>query len=260
MTDLASEVAMVTRRLTDLLDTRLPGQLEALYLVGSVALGDYRPGQSDVDFVAVLADPPADHASALADIHAALARDCPAIDCDGIYLRVGELSVAPAGHGVEARAGKIDPHSAAERHPVTWLILAEAGIALRGRAPSPGWIAADPLAAAAYSRDNLERYWRPWLEARRSLLSRQGLSLLSSDTVVWGCLGLARLAATIATGSVPSKSGAGEWARKAFPQHARILDESLRLRQGESSASSYRSPLTRKRDLIAFMQAVLARP
>jgi predicted nucleotidyltransferase len=36
-----------------LVDDQLPGRIRGLYLHGSLALGDYRPGRSDVDFVAV---------------------------------------------------------------------------------------------------------------------------------------------------------------------------------------------------------------
>lgn len=256
MTELMPSVAVVTDRLIDLLDARLPGQLEAFYLVGSLALGDYRAGSSDIDFVAVLAG--SHDAAMLAQIHAGLAREHPGIDCDGIYLRPGELSASPGGSGIEARAGAIDPHSTAERHAVTWLTLADAGIALRGPAPDALWIAADRDAAIRHSRANLEDYWRPWLDRRRRLLSSAGLTLLQSDTVTWGGLGIARLHATIATARAPSKSSAGEYALRAFPGHARIIVESLRLRREPSRPSTYHSPFTRRRDAIAFMDAVLA--
>jgi predicted nucleotidyltransferase len=39
------------------LDESAPGIVEAVYLTGSVALDDYRPGVSDIDFVAVSAEP-----------------------------------------------------------------------------------------------------------------------------------------------------------------------------------------------------------
>ena len=39
------------------LDKALPGRLEGLVLFGSLALDDYRPGQSDVDFLALASVP-----------------------------------------------------------------------------------------------------------------------------------------------------------------------------------------------------------
>lgn len=253
MTERAPSITAVTGRLIELLDAHLPGRLVAFYLTGSIALGDYWEGRSDIDFIAVLAG--AHDAAVLGAVHAGLAGQYPHVDCDGIYLRSGELSQPPGGVGIEGRGGRVNSHSAAERHPAAWLILADAGIALRGRAPDHRWIAADRAAAIDYSRRNLDSYWRPWLEIRRRLLSP---ALLRGDGVTWGCLGIARLHATIATGRVPSKSAAGEHALAAFPGHARILEESLRLRREPARASLYRSPLTRRRDAIAFMADVLA--
>jgi len=249
-------VIAMTRHFLTLLDTQLPGQLEAFYLVGSIAHGDYREGQSDVDFVAVLAEPV--DLSALATAHAELARAFPGRDCDGIYLRPGELSQPPCGQGIEVRAGKVNSTSVDERHPVVWLILADSGIALRGRVPDASWIASDRAAAIVYSQANLQSYWRRWVEKRRLLISPAGALLLTDFAIAWGCLGIARLHATIVTGSVPSKSGAGEYALTAFPDHARIITEALRLRRAPAAPSPYRSPLTRRRDLILFMDAVLA--
>ena len=42
----------------DAVDDEAPGLVERLYLTGSVALGDFRPRESDVDFVAVVAARP----------------------------------------------------------------------------------------------------------------------------------------------------------------------------------------------------------
>jgi predicted nucleotidyltransferase len=36
------------------LDRALPGRVEGLYVVGSAAMGAFRPGRSDVDFVAIV--------------------------------------------------------------------------------------------------------------------------------------------------------------------------------------------------------------
>jgi len=38
-------------------DARHPGRLTGLYLVGSIALGDFKPGRSDIDVVVVTSDP-----------------------------------------------------------------------------------------------------------------------------------------------------------------------------------------------------------
>ena len=42
------------QRYLRLADRLLPGMITGFYVTGSVALGAYRPGRSDIDFVAVL--------------------------------------------------------------------------------------------------------------------------------------------------------------------------------------------------------------
>lgn len=255
MQDLSPLARTVTDQLIGRLDQRLPGLLEAFYVVGSIALGDYRQGHSDIDFVAVLSGPV--QATKLGAIHAQLAADFPAIDCDGIYLQRNELFAPAQGRGPEARAGEVIAASTGERHAVTWLTLAEAGIALRGPEPRTGWIASSRDAAIAYSRSNLKIYWKPWLDARRALWKPAGWSLLKDDVVQWGCLGIARLHDTIATGHVASKTDAGEFAMTEFPGHVAIIREALHLRRHPDTASTYSNPLVRRRELIAFMDAVL---
>ena len=255
MVDIPSGVQAVTAALIGLIDARLPGQLEAFYLTGSVAQDDYREGLSDIDFVAILGAPPG--IAALSAVHADLVLRHRRPDCDGIYLLAGELGMPSSGEGVSVRGGQVRAASADERHPVAWLMLADHGIALRGRQPDSAWIAADRAAAIEYSRRNMQSYWRNWLAARRRLVSMAGMALLSDDAVTWGALGVARLHATIATGRVPSKTGAAEYALSAFPAHARIITEGLRLRTTPETRSSYGTPLARRRELIAYMDAVI---
>jgi predicted nucleotidyltransferase len=47
-----------------MVDAEVAGLVEGLYLVGSVALGDFRPASSDIDFVAVTASHPSPEALA----------------------------------------------------------------------------------------------------------------------------------------------------------------------------------------------------
>lgn len=56
-------------------EARCPGRLRGLYLVGSIALDDFQPGRSDVDFVSVTREPVT--CDDVAPIHAALATLLP---------------------------------------------------------------------------------------------------------------------------------------------------------------------------------------
>ena len=92
------------RRYLRLADRLLPGRIVCLYLVGSVALGAFRPGESDIDFVAAVeGDLDAAEVRRLRLLHAATAlrSASPSIArgnltapgvCNGVYVRATDLS------------------------------------------------------------------------------------------------------------------------------------------------------------------------
>lgn len=86
------------RRHAALLEEHLPGVVHGVYLVGSVALGDLRPGRSDLDTVTVVERElgPADGPS-LTAVHAALAPARVGIAYDTTCVPVGWLAGPPPG-------------------------------------------------------------------------------------------------------------------------------------------------------------------
>ena len=55
---LPTVVRDTVRAYLEAVDAAAPGLVGGFYLVGSVALGDFRPDSSDIDFVAVVEVPP----------------------------------------------------------------------------------------------------------------------------------------------------------------------------------------------------------
>src|SRR4051812_5479776 len=93
-------------------DEEAPALVEGLYLTGSVALGDFRLHESDVDFVAVTARRPDERCLAgLARAHARLQERCPAPDFEGIYVTWEDLtrSAAQRRLGPSAHGGRFWP-------------------------------------------------------------------------------------------------------------------------------------------------------
>ncbi len=86
-----------------------PDLVEGFYAIGSAALDDFRPGASDVDFVAVTTTAPTDlQVAALTRIHARMSRR-PILD--GIYTTWPDLARDPG----QASPG---PHAYGRRfHP-----------------------------------------------------------------------------------------------------------------------------------------------
>ena len=90
------------------------------------------------------------------------------------------------------------------------------------------------------------------------LASRDGLASLGPWATEWGVLGVTRLHHTLAGGEITSKYGAGLYAMRRFPlRWHRVIVEALRIRRGDPGRSIYRTPLGRRRDLLAYVAAVI---
>jgi hypothetical protein len=253
-------VGDVTRRYLELADEALPGRVTGLYILGSVALDDYRPGQSDVDFLAVTDEPLTEgDASTVGSVHERLREAVPSPAFEGLYVTSAQLASDPAEvegvlthHDGEVR---FRPEGA---NPVLWQTVAQAPVAVRGPEAPEVWT--DTAALQSWVRTNLDEYWVDWVARQRKLLGR-GTMLLGDWAVAWGVLGIPRLHYTLATGKVTSKAGAGEYALTTFDDvWSPIIIEALRLRreEGEQSEDYRRRPLTRRRDALSFMDHVLA--
>src|SRR5262245_16589450 len=102
-------VQEITNAFLEAIDIEVPALVEGLYLVGSLALDDFRPHSSDIDFVAITADPP-DTSSLLAlkRVHSRLAERWRRPFFDGIYVTWKDLWNDPAqtGSGPYSQAGR----------------------------------------------------------------------------------------------------------------------------------------------------------
>ncbi|MFI6998988.1 aminoglycoside adenylyltransferase domain-containing protein [Nocardia sp. NPDC050175] len=243
-------------------DAEAPGLIEGLYLEGSLALNDFRPHTSDIDFVAITAKPPnPTEFDALERAHAALRERQRHPFFDGIYLTWSDLAAGPqaTGERPSSNSGRLAKLGGGQHNPVTWHTLAEHGVTLRGPAAADVDIWTDPDALAAWQNTNLDEYWAAGLTRAAQLLSKDGLFLLTDYATAWTVTGIARLHYTIATGDITSKEGASRHALQSFPRHwHRIVDEALRLRRNDSRRSLYRNRLARRRDILAFGHMAIA--
>lgn len=238
-------------------DQEAPGLVEGLYLVGSVALSDFRRHESDIDFVAVTATRPDEPAlDAQRRAHSALEARYPRPSFEGIYVMREDLARAPelSAPALSWHDGRIELDSFA-LDPVTWHTLACHGIPARGPAAADLDVWIDRDALASWTLGNLESYWRPWRVRYAS--SSQGAAL-DPWAAAWGVLGVTRLHYTLATGEITSKTGAGLYALETFgAEWHRVIEECLRIRAGVDGPSSYGSPSSRRRDALAYMGRVI---
>lgn len=233
---LPEPAAGVVDRFLARLDRAVPGAVGGFYVVGSIALGGFRAGRSDIDFVATLDRPLT--AADLGALRSAHRRSwvegvirgfaCPPhswpLACNGLFLRAGDLAspplaVTPIAAQVAGRFA-VAPGQGFDRNHVTWWTLAHKGIAVRGPSPEHLGVHLDDAGLRAWTAANLISYWRPWAAAiagAGTATWRIRLTQMHARRLAaWGVLGTARMHATIRSGTVISKEQAGEYALDVF--------------------------------------------
>lgn len=264
------EAQTVIRMLLRELDERSPGVIRDVYIGGSIALGDARPGRSDVDLVLVRPGG-VDNAQTMAVLEPVLAwiREMyPEPVIDGIVLSASDLAAGP--DRIEGNRPVIEGsvpelrEDGSQRNPVTWATLRQSGIAWRGVPLPEADLWYDREALVTWTHRNLNEYWRPWLASHGRPLSRGGIALLGPSAVEWGVLGVTRLHATIETGDIVSKYRAGEYALEHFPDRFhRVIREAMRIRAGADAEGAIppslygRNRLQRRADARAFVATVI---
>lgn len=250
----ASTIDLATGHFVGLLQRNTGDLVTGLHLIGSIADGDFRPGMSDLDFVAVLPRPLSDEdAEALVLVHRSYRTDPTLPRLDGIWLTGAELGAGPdaIGDGPTSQQGDFLIAARGNRNPVTWHALRQA-VPLIGELDREAlW--QDQERLIAWVCENADTYWRRWLRHASGFTP----AMLGRAAPMWGVLGISRLAYTSATGDIASKSAAGEWALTAFdPRWRPIIEEALAYRRGQPS--NYGNPFARRRDALAFVAMAIA--
>ncbi len=233
---LPPDVAERIDRLLDLLDEALPDVVSGLHLVGSVALGDYQPGHSDIDLVVVTRHPLGEADVPVIDEVHRREREAAGSGgpIEGSYLTTASLATTADAlvPSVSHREGVTGYGPDVEVNPVTWRTLVRHAIAVRGN-PTSDWMR-DPKdrAVAAYCRKNLVDYWEPLLSAAADVDPATAPTVPAS-ALEWLALGPIRLAHTIQTGEIISKSVAGaKMLELVFDEERPSFDAALATRSG----------------------------
>lgn len=230
------------------------GLIEGLHLRGGLGFGEWVPGRSDIDFVAVLTRRPstADVASIQA-AHEAVRTDQPTVDFDGMHLLTADLRADPelCPDVPCVLHGWFEPAAPYDLSPVAWHELAHHGVTVHGAPVADIWT--DDAALRDFTRGNLDTYWRDQAES----LAKFPAEAASDASCEWVVLGVARLHHLLVTGAQTTKTRAGEWGLAFYdPSWHPVLREALRLRTGVGEPS-YHDTAQRGRDTAAFAAYVV---
>jgi len=216
---------VVLARLVPLLHAAVANELLGLYAFGSAVTGDFEPGVSDVDLVAVLAeDPRASVVDDLAEVHRRLVEELPAWNDRIEVVYVSSRALA----GFRERswpAARISPGEAF--HAVTvdpswvldWYRVRELDVPVLG---PPATEIIPPISNDEY-RNAVRTHllaWPPTADAHPTRGS-QAYAILTM------CRGLM----TLRTDRYSSKREAARWAAAELPSHAPLIADAVRWRE-----------------------------
>lgn len=255
-------------------DTAAPGLVTGLYLVGSVALGDFHqtgadfievPGgppmhtASDIDFVAVLSAPADGALAALKSAHRTVRQRYPRHSFEGTHLTAGELASGPDGVDAApyANHGGFLADARFAINPVTWHELAAVGIAVRGPAVADLAVWTDDAVFRAFTVDNLTSYWRAQHTRYHGAIERIAANPRVAEWVAqWCVLGISRLHKELADGGLATKCAGGGNALATFDArwHPLVVD-TLGIRAGHPSR--YGEPASLVRDAVDFLEMAI---
>jgi hypothetical protein len=207
--------------------------IEGIYLTGSIPLGDYHHGKSDIDFVVLCVEwPGKDLQKELAYHHRQILKKWKKPDLSGVYITREILSIGNPEHAKvlswhEGHLTTTSFHMA----PVTLTELATTAWTVSGPASNTLPIKVSKEMLNGFLHRNINSYWRKWMNTHASFFNRGLLLYLLPGLTEWSVLGMARQLCTLQTGRIVSKSEAGKYALNSFPrEYHTIIHEALAIR------------------------------
>lgn len=261
MTTIPEKVNEVLKVYFNLFEYKFPTLLESYHIYGSISLGAFKYGSSDIDFIAILTRRIAeDELNLLKEIHANIKEMFPEIDLMGFYITQTDL--LPISNNEKSCACFIDGvfHGFMEfdKNSIDAYQLQRYGITVKGEKIDNYNFTIDWYILLKNMIDNLNSYWFNRLTSYKKFPSHSYLaSLLSLKEIEWGVLGVSRIYYTINERDIKSKVGAGEYALETLPEKwHKIINESMRLRKGNKK-SYYKSMIMRRKDAIDYMKFII---
>jgi len=230
----------------------LGDDLVAIYLFGSYVTGDFEPGVSDLDFVAVSARQLHEiDLGRLGMTHASFADRHPEWSdrIEVVYVSEDALRAFRTSPGRLAVISPGEPFHLRDEPPSEWIqnwyLVRETGVALFG-----------PIATALIP----PIAWPEFVAAIRRYargIAARSLDDVSPGQLAYNVLTICRALRAVETDTLDSKREAAAWVRERDPDRAELIDAALRCRQSGGTVE-LDDPRTRS-EAVAFIRQIAAR-
>jgi hypothetical protein len=221
--DVNAVLTQLSAGLTELLGEQLIG----LYLTGSLTYGDFDPGSSDIDFLAVLSKELYDEQlNAITTMHTRIGDAIPhwAKRLEGSYITKDLLATKdrPEKARPYINAGEIHHYRYGNEWMVNLYALQECGVVLIGPEPNDIVPHIDIENVRAASRQDLIDEWLPKLDDPEAF---QGAGYDSDHLRAYAVLTLCRILHRAKHDGIASKRVAAKWVKDSYGEPWRSLVE-----------------------------------
>lgn len=242
--------------------------IEGIYLTGSIALGDFYPQKSDIDFLVLTTElPTQSEINQLAQLHESIQKAYPKPVLNGVYLTQYHLqgNRINSTQAIHFQDGKLNK-GVFDMGPITLYELKTVAQVITGIPVQQLPIDIDLPRINAFMHRNINSYWQNWLYHHSSLVDRKLLLVLFPGLTEWGILGVARQLYTLKRGTIVSKKAAGLACFEELPtQYQPILEMAIQTRMNTPSwanaslknITSIRPSLQRANQTIECMQYLI---
>jgi hypothetical protein len=260
MSNISTKIKQVLDSYFHLLDSKLPNILDSYYIYGSISLGAFTDGLSDIDFIAVLKKKLiATDIATLKMVHKDIQKKYPKMNLDGIYVIGEDFEYLKFEDTCPVfRDGELQGFSKFNKDSIDAFQLKKYGIVIKGQELDTLNYTVDWRALLIEMHENLNTYWANWKRGCEKFPSNRFLGLFFSLRLIeWGVLGVSRLYYTFMERDIISKKGAGEFALKTVPARwHKIIKESMRLRD-RNPKSFYTSKIARRNDALQYIDFII---
>ena len=233
----------------------VPHLINAFYLVGSIALGEFNERFSDIDFVTVLnRSATATEIEQLREIHQTIEINHLGWKMSGSYIQVDELGKLDdqIGPHPQFHDGVLRSNAQNGLNTVTWWELKHHGIAVLGTEPQNLSFKVDWNVLITKMKENMNSYWMSWTKNPRRVI------IMYTDWgIQWAVLGVLRQFYTFGENSITTKLKAAEYAIKTLPGcWHQVIQEAINIREGQKK-STYRSKFIRTIEAVNFLKYII---
>jgi len=243
-------------------------EVEGIYLYGSVALGAFIEGSSDIDFIAILKEEPCTQdRDLILEAHKEVEVILPDTDIMGAYILKSEIGMLEDERSFLLTYFNKELHTngfGSDLNPVTWWMVTNRGIHVYGSAQLIDFkIEMDHV--LPYVINNLNTYWKGTVEKLKQQLAfieavahEESVTKQLDEAVEWCSLGMLRQLYTLKEKDITSKIGAGLYGLDVLPEkfHELIQEAiSIKKRQPIRHYNDNKQRLTDLVELLTFIEA-----